>query len=239
MTTPTHSAPHRPYPPSPTAWQVDELLRDDARDSGCSLDGTVVWSGTPCGHAQHSYFVAYGSSRGDLLNGHQAGTLGRRCAAAIGPGRQAHPVRCCANVEGTGCAPSPEPSMPPSSKPTARPTPAPTWSPPTPAPTHAPTVLPLTCASPSALYESLTQAPGEGSGGYTCSQLEVSEAGAGLKERLCGFSPNECEPSDMWETCTFKVRSSDLTVFAPPSYKFDRPPEVLFCMNGCKECLAK
>ncbi len=46
-----------------------ELLGDDARDSGCHLNGELVWSATPCAHNQRNYYVTYGSTDGDRLNG--------------------------------------------------------------------------------------------------------------------------------------------------------------------------
>ena len=217
--------------------EAHELQGDDARDTGCKYNGEVVWSGSPCANNQRSYYVMYGSSDGDRLNGHKDGTFGRQCEVAIGDGAQTYPVRCCADEEGGDCSPSQAPTHIPTPLPTTVPTPSPTSSKPTPIPTPSPTSIPLTCASPSALYESLVgQAPGSD---YSCSQVEVQEVDEGLAQRFCNFAPGECAPTDLWETCTFSVRSSALTVHAPPSYKFDAAPAMLFCTLGCTECLAK
>lgn len=64
-------------------------------------------------------------------------------------------VRCCADVEGQACAPSQAPTELPTPSPTPSPTLFPTSSPPTSVPTPGPTTLPLSCASPAALYEGI------------------------------------------------------------------------------------
>jgi hypothetical protein len=217
--------------------EAHELAYDDARDSGCQLNGEVVWSGTPCANNQRSYYVLYGSTDGDRMNHDKDGTFGRQCKTAIGYGAESYPVRCCADVSNDDCMPSQEPTHPPTPLPTSVPTYAPTSSEPTPVPTSTPTILPLTCASPAALYESLM---GQTLGSdYTCEQVEVSEVSDGLAQKFCKFSPEECKANDLWESCTFNVRSSALTVHAPPSYTFNAAPTTMFCLKSCTECLVK
>ena len=214
-----------------------ELARDDARDTGCKYNGELVWSGTPCQNNQRSYYVLYGSSDGDRLHGARPGTYGRTCEVAIGEGALDFPVRCCADTDTAACSPSETPTHIPTPLPTTVPTLAPTSSNPTPIPTPAPTALDLTCQSPAALYEGMV---GQSLGtDYTCSQVEVGEVDEGLAQKFCNFAPGECAPSDLWETCTFNVRSSSLTIHAPPSYKFQAPPSILFCTKQCTECMAK
>jgi len=214
-----------------------ELALDDARDTGCQYNDQVVWSGTPCANNQRSYYVLYGSTDGDRMHGNLPGTFGRQCKTAIGDGAESYRVRCCADVGGLACSPSQAPTHIPTPLPSPVPTMAPTSSEPTPIPTPVPTSIELTCQSPAALYESLVgQTLGDS---YTCEQVEVGEVSLGLAQKFCNFSPGECGTHDLWETCTFNVRSSALTVHVPPSYKFQAPPSVLFCTHACTECLAK
>jgi len=217
--------------------EAHELAYDDARDTGCQLNGEVVWSGTPCANNQRSYYVLYGSTDGDRMNHDRDGTFGRQCKIAIGENAETYPVRCCADVSNDDCMPSQEPTHIPTPLPTSIPSLSPTSSEPTPLPSPSPTILPLTCASPAALYESLV---GQSLGSdYSCEQVEISEVSDGLAQKLCKFSPDECKASDLWESCTFNLRSSSLVVHAPPSYTFDAAPTTMFCMKSCTECLVK
>ena len=173
-------------------------------------------------------------------------------------------VRCCADVEGTACAPSQAPTFMPTPAPTPAPSLFPTSSPPSEVPTPGPTTLPLSCASPAALYDSIVgqsaaasakakavaveadgggsgSGSGSGSGGmdWACTELGVGEAPGGLAQRMCSFAPEHCGDDVDWRVCRFGVRSSTLTLYTPPSYDFRSQPSILFCTQGCTECLAK
>ena len=248
-----------------------ELLADDARDSGCQLNGELVWSGTPCANNQRNYYVTYGSTDGDRLNGafqgdddgpngpkqHNKPVFGldsdnRECHVAIGEqgtnvGAELFHVRCCADVDGQACSPSQVPTRLPSPSPTSVPTVFPTSSPPTEVPTAGPTALSLSCNSPAAFYTSImrhtsvaTRHFGDSTvKDWTCTEIELSEAPGNLAQRMCNFSPEHCDNQQDWQVCSFSVRSSTLVLYTPPSYSFKRQPDLLFCTDGCRECLAK
>lgn len=179
---------------------MNELATNEARNLGCNLDKTLVWSSNECGG--DGIKTAYGSSIVPLN-----GTCVNTTTTA------AYDVRCCADtvVDVVTATPSAAPSSKPVPAPTVSPsavpvievvTAAPT-SQPVPAPTAAPSAAPIPSVNTGSPVSAPTPTP-ESSGQGTTGDSKANSA----EEDSAGIQAEDSD--DFFSTNTITIASISL-----------------------------
>ena len=187
---------------------TNELATDEARNLGCSLDKTLVWSNNECG--SDGMKTAYGSSIVPLN-----GTCVNTTTTA------AYDTRCCADTvvdvmtASPTAAPSDKPVPAPTAAPVLAPTPAPSAAPvsevvtaapstkPVPAPSAAPSAAPVPSITTGAPVSAPTSAP------ETVDQAATGESQASSADEN-GAEIEAEDSDDYFSTNTITIASVSL-----------------------------